>query len=104
MSNYISRERRELYYIRSSMRYSIALLLLVSLFALSCKHKKKRVDLAGDQPVTVSDFIDFFQPLKLPFQFSDTSFKKPRKKDDSLQISYTVFSAIVPDTVLFKAY
>ncbi len=64
-----------------------------------CSSKKKPV-LSGDEPVAVSDFIDFFQPLTLSYQTGDSLLDK--KEKDSLLISYKVFSQFVPDTVLSR--
>lgn len=66
-----------------------------------CKHKKKPV-LSGDEPVALSDFIDFFQPVKLPYQQSDTMLD--RKEKDSIQISNKVFSQFIPDSILSNLY
>lgn len=66
-----------------------------------CKHKKK-LSLSGEDPVAVSDFIEFFQPLKLSYQFSDTALQK--KEKDSLLISYKIFTQFVPDSVLSNVY
>ncbi|MGQ0739462.1 MAG: hypothetical protein ACT4OJ_10410 [Bacteroidota bacterium] len=68
-----------------------------------CK-KKKQVSLAGDEPVEVSDFIAFFQPVTLPFQYADSSLQKTKKENDSLFISYKVFAQLVPDSFLTKLY
>jgi len=67
----------------------------------SCKGKKK-ISLSGEDPVEVSDFIEFFQPLNLPVQFSDSSLAK--KEKDSLLISYKIFTQFVPDSVLRKVF
>lgn len=67
----------------------------------SCKGKK-RISLSGEDPVEVSDFIEFFQPLNLPVQFSDSSLAK--KEKDSLLISYKIFTQFVPDSVLRKVF
>jgi hypothetical protein len=75
-------------------------LLLAGLITLGCHHKKP--SLSGEEPVAVGDFIDFFQPLKLPYQFSDSIFLK--KDRDSLLISYKVFTQFVPDSVLRKVF
>lgn len=75
--------------------------LLLVLLAGGCKSKKKP-SLSGEEKVELTDFMDFFPPLELPFQLGDTSLlKKPK---DSLLISYKVFSQFVPDTVLGKMY
>jgi len=74
--------------------------LLVILIA-ACGDKKKP-SLAGEDPVEVNDFIDFFPDVKLPYQVSDTSLAK--KSRDSLLISYKVFSQFVPDSVSRKLF
>lgn len=66
-----------------------------------CKQKKKP-SLAGEDPVDVSDFIEFFQPLKLPYIAADSILQK--KEKDSLLIGYKVFTQFVPDSVLTKVY
>jgi hypothetical protein len=52
--------------------------------------------------VDVSDFIEFFQDAKLPFQFDDAALQK--KDNDSFRISYKVFTQFVPDTVISKTF
>src|SRR5882672_1094456 len=64
--------------------------------------KSKKTSLAGEEPVEVSDFIDFFPEKKLPYLVTDTSLLK--KDKDSLLISYKVFTQFVPDTVLAKVF
>jgi hypothetical protein len=76
------------------------LLLPVLAFLVSCKHKKP--SLSGEEPVEVGDFIDFFQPLKLPYQVADSTLLK--KEKDSLLISYKIFTQFVPDSVLGKVF
>ena len=66
-----------------------------------CKPKKKPA-LTGDDPVEVTDFIDFFRPLGLPFQFSDSILSK--KENDSLLIGSKVFTQFVPDSLLTKTF
>lgn len=68
---------------------------------LACKHKKK-VSLSGEEPVNITDFIESFQPATLPFQIMDTAVAK--KKSDTLLIGYKVFTNLVPDSVLQKAF
>ena len=75
--------------------------MLALIIIAGCKQKKKP-SLSGDEPVEVSDFIEFFQPLKLSYQLSDTILQK--KEKDSLLISYKIFTQFVPDSVLRKVY
>ncbi len=79
-------------------KYGVFFFLL--LFMVACKSKK--VSLAGDEPVEVSDFIDFFPDITLPFQVADSNLLK--KEKDSLLISYKVFTQFVPDSVLHKIF
>jgi hypothetical protein len=72
------------------------------LFLLAGCGQKKKVSLSGQDPVDVNDFIASFQPLKPPYQFSDTVVAKKRR--DSLLISPKVFMQFVPDTVLGKVF
>ncbi len=52
--------------------------------------------------MTVKDFIEFFQPLNLPFAYADSSLQKVKKENDSLLISYKIFTQFVPDSFLAK--
>ncbi len=77
--------------------------LLLFIFALmtGCRHKKK-VSLSGEEPVEVSDFIEYFRPLPLSYQVGDTLFSKKGK--DTLLISYKIFTQFVPDSILSKIF
>ena len=83
-------------------RCTVKQLLLVAILAasISCKHKK--ISLADNEPVEVGDFIEFFQPLKLPCQFSDTSVVK--HKADSLDIGFKTLTQFIPDSVITKFF
>ncbi|MBI3138496.1 MAG: hypothetical protein HYZ15_07930 [Sphingobacteriales bacterium] len=84
-----------------SLKKLFFLLVTGSILLTACKSKKPPV-LSGEEPVAVSDFIDFFQPLDLTYQAGDTILD--RKEKDSLRISYKIFTRIVPDTVLSKVF
>ncbi len=58
--------------------------------------------MTGQDPVKVSDFIEFFQPVNFPVQFADSNLSK--KEKDSLLISYKIFVQFIPDSVLGKVY
>ncbi|HVZ55605.1 MAG TPA: hypothetical protein VG870_03015 [Chitinophagaceae bacterium] len=62
--------------------------------------KEKKVSLAGNQPVRVSDFLASFDRVKPPFQVTDSLLEQP--VSDSLLISYKVFTQFVPDSVLAR--
>ncbi len=79
----------------------IALLFIILFSITACKQKKK-LSLSGKDPVQVSDFIEFFQPVQFPYVLSDTLLQ--RKEKDSLLISYKIFTQFVPDSVLDKIY
>jgi hypothetical protein len=83
---------------RVCKKYGWLLVLVILLTA--CKSKK--ASLAGDEPVEVSDFIDFFPDTKLPYLVADSNLLK--KEKDSLLISYKVFTQFVPDTILHKIF
>ena len=74
----------------------------IFLVLAACKHKKKTVSLSGEDPIESSDFIEFFQPLKLAAGFTDSIFL--RKEKDSLQISYKIFTQFVPDSLFHKVF
>ena len=77
-------------------------LLIISVIFFVAGCKSKRPSLAGDEPVKISDFIDFFEPLDLPFQFDDALLNK--KGNDSLIISYKVFTQFISDSLLSSVY
>ena len=70
-------------------------LLIALILMLACKSKK--TNLSGEELVEVGDFIEFFPDVKLPFLVADSNLLK--KENDSLLISYKVFSQFVPDSV-----
>lgn len=76
------------------------LLFFSALLLAACKSKK--ISLSGDEPVEVTDFIDFFPDSPLPFVVADSNLLK--KEKDSLLISYKVFTQFVPDSVLQKIF
>jgi hypothetical protein len=79
-------------------KYSLFLFFLVWL--AGCKSKK--ASLSGDEPVEISDFIEFFPDTKLPYQVADSTLLK--KEKDSLLISYVVFTQFVPDSILSQVF
>jgi hypothetical protein len=86
----------------SHMKGKSWLIVIISvLILLACRHKKK-VSLSGEETVSISDFIQSFEPLTLPYQIADTLVAK--KRNDTLLISYKVFSNLVPDSILNKVF
>jgi hypothetical protein len=64
--------------------------------------KSKKASLSGEDPVEVSDFIEFFPDTKLPYQVADSTLL--RKEKDSLLISHTVFTQFVPDSIFVPIF
>src|SRR5688500_8651810 len=79
-------------------KYSLFLVLIILL--AGCKSKKK--SLSGDEPVEISDFIEFFPDTALPYQVADSTLLK--KENDSLLISYKIFTQFVPDSIVNAAF
>ncbi|MBC7650612.1 MAG: hypothetical protein H7101_02560 [Deinococcales bacterium] len=71
----------------------LTLLLVIGM----CSCKDKKVNLAGDAPVKVNDFISAFNELPLPYTVADTNIAKV---GDTTLISAAVFSQFIPDTAL----
>ncbi|MEO5945729.1 MAG: hypothetical protein ABIP79_02855 [Chitinophagaceae bacterium] len=80
------------------------LMILVAVTSLAGCKQKKKISLAGEDTVAVNDFIDFFTPLDLPLQFTDTNLLRAKKENDSLLISLKNFNLFVPDSVLQQVY
>lgn len=75
---------------------------LLWLFLLAaCSHEKAK-PLAPAEITKVNDFMALFEPVELPFSFADSSLVK--KKTDSLQIPYKVFTLFVPDSFVHKTF
>jgi hypothetical protein len=78
------------------------LLLVLAFTVLSgCKGKKKS-SLKGEDPVEITDFIEFFPVQSLPYNIGDTTLNK--KEKDSLLINYAVFTQFVPDSFTNKVF
>ena len=75
--------------------------LLVCCLCMLAACKSKKPSLSGEEPVEVSDFIDFFPEAKLPYLVADSTLL--RKEKDSLLISHKVFTQFVPDSILTQA-
>jgi hypothetical protein len=78
------------------------LLVIVSALVWSCKSKK--VSLAGndDGELSVPEFIEYFQPLALPFSVTDTILK--RKEPETEAINMKLFVRLLPDSLLTKYF
>ena len=83
------------------MNRFLLVLCVLAWIAVGCKDKKK-ISLTGEEPVEVTDFIEFFPEAKLPVLIADTTLS--RKISDSLLIAYSVFTQFVPDSVLKKDF
>lgn len=76
--------------------------MVLFLLAVVAGCKSKKPSLAGDEPIEIGDFIDFFPDAKLPFHIADSTLL--RKEKDSLLISYKIFTQFVPDSILAEAF
>lgn len=77
-------------------------MLAIALMILpGCKQKKKP-SLSGEEPVEITDFIDFFPAKNVPYQIGDTTLN--RKEKDSLLISQKVFTQFVPDSFMSNTF
>lgn len=80
-------------------KYLLLILLPGLLFA--CKSKKTSLA-ENDDKVDTHEFVEFFQPLKLPFQVTDTMLR--RKEAETSLINYKIFTRLVPDTVVTRYF
>ncbi|HXD76615.1 MAG TPA: hypothetical protein VN616_02345 [Puia sp.] len=78
------------------------LLVLFSVLVWSCKGKKHSLAGSDDGEVSVSEFIDNFQPLQLPFAVTDTVLR--RKEPESASINYQLFTRLLPDSLLTRYF
>lgn len=77
------------------------LLILLPCVLFSCKGKKTSLA-ENDEKLDAQDFIEFFQPLRLPYLVSDTLLR--RKESPASLISMKNFIRMVPDSVLGKYF
>jgi hypothetical protein len=73
------------------------LLIVLSVLAISCKSKKVSPG-SEDDEVTVPEFIQFFRPLPIPYDVTDTILR--RKEPETAVIHYNLFARLLPDTLL----
>lgn len=74
-------------------------LFALPLLLLDCKGKKKPIT---EETITLKDFIELFDEVKLPYTVADSSFQV--KKNDTSSISYKTFTSLVPDTLLHGVF
>jgi hypothetical protein len=79
-------------------------LLLIVMSVLVCSCKSKKVTLAGkdDGELSVSEFIDYFQPLPLPYVVADTILR--RKEPEAASINFQLFTRLLPDSLLTRYF
>ncbi|HEY4336764.1 MAG TPA: hypothetical protein VGM89_12725 [Puia sp.] len=81
------------------LKYLLLLVLPVMMF--SCKEKK--VSLAvNDENVNISDFLEFFQPMKVPYSVTDTILR--RKEPETSAINGKLFTRFVPDSIIARLF
>jgi hypothetical protein len=78
-------------------------LLLIALPVLLFSCKGKKLSLAvNDEKVDIRDFLELVQPLKLPYEVTDTILR--RKDPDASLINYKLFTRLVPDSILTRLF
>lgn len=82
-------------------RAFLSLALVCIMFLQACKNTTKK-SMKGDEEVTIVDFVEFFDDLKLPYAFTDTLLQK--KISDSSRIEYKVFEQFLGDTIFKQEY
>lgn len=78
----------------------LLLLLVLPILIDGCKGKKTQ--LADDDTVGITDFVEFFPEIRLPYFVYDSSLL--RKQSDSSVIGNKIFSQFIPDSVLKKDF
>ncbi len=81
------------------MKKTLSFFLLLFLM-IGCKNKKTK--LADNDTVEITDFVEFFPEIKLPFQIDDSVFT--RKETDSSTIGYKIFTQFISDSVLTRQF
>ncbi len=74
---------------------------VAALAVLGCQ-QKNGTPLTGEEPVLAKQFVNFFEPVELPFTVADSSLRK--KPVDTLKIANAVFAGFVPDSILRKDF
>lgn len=69
--------------------------LIISIFFIACKEKK--INLEGNEPVKVNDFMAAFQSLQTPITITDTGLIRV---GDSVKIGKKVLSQFLPDSII----
>ncbi len=83
------------------MNRLLLMLCVPILLFYGCKEKKE-VSRTGEEPIEVTDFLDFFSLTALPFTLADTTLSQ-RSSDSSL-IAYKLFTQFVPDSIFKKDF
>ena len=76
--------------------FSFCIILLV----VACKDKK--TSLKENDQATIADFIEFYPKASLPVMIADTLLQ--RRPNDSLEITYEIFTRFVPDSIFKKEF
>jgi hypothetical protein len=73
-------------------------ILLIPFFLLIISCKQKKTSLKDGEELEVSEFIEFFPEVELPYRVADTNLLK--KESDSMRIGNKVFAQFIPDSIL----
>jgi hypothetical protein len=78
------------------------LLIVLSAFVFSCKSKKVSLAASDDGELSVPEFMDYFQPLTLPYAVTDTILRRAEPETEA--ISYKLFTRLLPDSLLTRYF
>lgn len=74
------------------------LVIMLSVPAVACKSKKLSLSGNDNGEIGVSEFVNYFQPLKVPYAVTDTILR--RKEPETAVINYQLFTRLLTDSFL----
>lgn len=78
------------------------ILIIFLLFFLMVGCRNKKIKLADNDTVAITDFVEFFPEITLPFQVDSAVLS--RTETDSSSIGYKIFTQFIPDSILRKQF
>ncbi|MEO6288906.1 MAG: hypothetical protein ABIO76_03230 [Ginsengibacter sp.] len=78
----------------------ISIVFILFVLIVGCGNKK--IKLADNDKVEITDFVEFFPEVALPFKVDNAGLS--RSETDSSSIGYKIFTQFIPDSVLRKEF